>query len=100
LLTIEKDNKKFLYTFYFKTAMLEKGEDFSSLNIKPFSKLTESVQKKDDRPIEIKVGMTIEEVEKLLGKPKAKAVVGNKVKYKYDDWKITFEDGKIIEIDF
>jgi len=50
--------------------------------------------------IEIKVGMTIEEVEKLLGKPKAKAVVGNKVKYKYDDWKITFEDGKIIEIDF
>jgi len=44
---LKKDNKKFLYTFYFKTAMLEKGEDFSSLNIKTiFQKLTEKCTKK------------------------------------------------------
>lgn len=53
-----------------------------------------------DKPTEIKVGMTIEEVINILGQPKQKATVGNKIKYKYDDWKITFEDGKVVEIDF
>ena len=38
--------------------------------------------------------MTIAEVEKLLGKPKKQATIGNKTKYVYDDWKITFVDGK------
>lgn len=50
--------------------------------------------------VEIKVGMTVEEVVKLLGLPKQKAKMGNKLKYKYDDWKITFVDGKVVEVDF
>ena len=32
--------------------------------------------------------------------PKKIAKIGNKLLYKYDDWKITFVDGKVTEIDF
>jgi hypothetical protein len=49
--------------------------------------------------VEIKVGMTIEEVEKILGQPLKKATIGNKVIYKYEDWKITFVDGKVVDVD-
>jgi len=50
--------------------------------------------------VEIKIGMTIEEVVKLLGLPKQKMESGNVIKYKYDDWKITFENGVVTEVDF
>lgn len=53
----------------------------------------------EEAPVEIKVGMTIAEVEKLLGTPKKKAVIGNKTIYRYDDWKITFVDGVVTDID-
>jgi ribosomal protein L23 len=53
-----------------------------------------------DTPTEIKLGMTVEEVINILGQPKQKASIGNKIKYKYDEWKITFEHGKVVDIDF
>ena len=56
--------------------------------------------KEEASSIEIKIGMTIEEVESLLGTPLKKAVLGKKVLYKYKDWKITFEDGKVSDVDF
>lgn len=53
-----------------------------------------------DKPKEISLGMTIEEVEELMGQPKKKASLGSKIKYKYDDMVITFEDGKVVDVDF
>jgi hypothetical protein len=53
-----------------------------------------------DTTAEIKEGMTIEEVVKILGLPKKKAKIGNKLMYKYEDMKIIFEDGKVVKVDF
>ncbi len=53
-----------------------------------------------NKPKEIKMGMTIEEVESMMGQPVNKAVLGSKVKYKYPDMKITFTDGKVTDVDF
>jgi hypothetical protein len=64
------------------------------------SKATVYIDSELGSTTEIKVGMTVEEVVKILGVPKQKAKAGNKLKYKYDDWKITFVDGKVVEIDF
>jgi len=49
---------------------------------------------------EIKLGMTIEEVEKILGKPQKKADMGSKIVYKYEDTVVTFVDGVVSDIDF
>ncbi len=49
---------------------------------------------------EIKVGMTVEEVEKILGKPEKKADMGDKIVFKYEDTIVTFVDGKVTNIEF
>jgi hypothetical protein len=99
-LVLRVSEKKYNYTFGFKTVMVEKGENPSS--ILPQSKLTESTTPSapEKKQVEIKKGMTIEEVESLLGKPLKSAKVGDKIMYKYEDWKITFIDGKVAEVDF
>jgi hypothetical protein len=67
----------------------------------PCAKLTRDTAAPGEPPsVEIKENMTITEVEALLGKPGKSAKIGNQTKYVYDDWKITFEDGKVTAVDF
>jgi hypothetical protein len=49
-------------------------------------------------PIEIRVGLTIDQVVAAMGQPERKAKVGNKDIYSYKDMKITFVDGKVTDI--
>lgn len=54
-----------------------------------------------NKPKEIKIGMTFEEVEAALGQPLKKADLGaDKIIYKYDDTVVTFEAGKVTLIEF
>ncbi len=89
-------------TFVFKkgTTPINKKIEFNSFFeiFETLKKAKDFVSTKDQ--VQIKEGMTIEEVEKILGKPNKIAKIGNKLLYKYDDWKITFVDGKVTEIDF
>ncbi len=49
----------------------------------------------------LKIGMTVEEVVQALGDPKMKADMGGgKIVYKYADMVITFQDGKVSNIEF
>lgn len=49
-------------------------------------------------PAEIKLGMTMGEVESALGKPDRKANLGAKQIYYYKDMKITFNNGKVSDV--
>jgi hypothetical protein len=49
-------------------------------------------------PAEIKLGMTMGEVETALGKPDRKANLGAKQIYYYKDMKVTFKDGKVSDV--
>jgi len=49
-------------------------------------------------PAEIKLGMTMGEVESALGKPDRKANLGTKQIYYYKDMKVTFKDGKVSDV--
>jgi hypothetical protein len=49
-------------------------------------------------PKTVSIGMTIEEVKAVLGDPKQIADSGAKKFYVYKDWKITFTDGKVSDI--
>ncbi|MFB3904662.1 MAG: hypothetical protein ACE15E_14525 [Acidobacteriota bacterium] len=51
-------------------------------------------------PKEIRLGMTVAEVEQLLGLPEAKADLGAKVLYKYEDMTLEFMDGKVVDVKF
>jgi len=50
----------------------------------------------DDK--EIKLGMTIAEVENILGPPATKIDLGEKVLYKYKDMTVEFHDGKVTDV--
>jgi len=47
---------------------------------------------------EIKLGMTTDEVEKVLGAPVTKVDLGEKVLYKYKDMTVEFHDGKVTDV--
>lgn len=49
-------------------------------------------------PAEIKLGMTMGEVETAMGKPDRKANLGAKQIYYYKDMKVTFKDGKVADV--
>jgi hypothetical protein len=49
---------------------------------------------------EIKLGMTMEEIIDILGEPEKKADLGTKVIFKYPDTVVTFEEGKVTNIEF
>lgn len=47
---------------------------------------------------EVKLGMTIAEVEGVLGPPVTRADLGSKVLYKYKDMTVEFQDGKVTDV--
>jgi hypothetical protein len=49
---------------------------------------------------EIKLGMTTEEIIDVLGEPEKKADLGTKIIFKYSDTVVTFEEGKVTNIEF
>lgn len=57
------------------------------------------VNKKINEPV-IREGMTEEEVVLSLGLPESKAVIGNRLLFKYRVWKVTFENGVVTNIEF
>jgi hypothetical protein len=49
-------------------------------------------------PKEIKLGMTLVDVETILGPPATKVDLGEKVLYKYKDMTVEFHDGKVSDV--
>jgi hypothetical protein len=49
-------------------------------------------------PAEISMGQTTDQVEQALGQPKSKVNIGAKQIYVYKDMKITFKDGKVVDV--
>ena len=49
-------------------------------------------------PREIKLGMTIADVEKILGLPATKVDLAEKLLYKYKDMTVEFRDGKVADV--
>lgn len=47
---------------------------------------------------EIKLGMTTNQVDKILGSPTTKVDLGEKVLYKYKDMTVEFHDGKVTDV--
>jgi hypothetical protein len=47
---------------------------------------------------EIKLGMTTDQVEKILGTPGTKVDLGEKILYKYRDMTVEFHDGKVTDV--
>jgi hypothetical protein len=47
---------------------------------------------------EIKLGMTTDQIERILGVPATKVDLGEKVLYKYTDMTIEFHDGKVTDV--
>ena len=52
------------------------------------------------RPLEVKFGMTEEEVRDVLGDPLKIARLKDKTIYKYEDTLVEFQDGKVSEVKF
>ena len=49
-------------------------------------------------PKEIRLGMTMAEVDNILGPPSTKVDLGEKVLYKYKNMTVEFKDGKVIDV--
>jgi hypothetical protein len=82
---------------------IESGDTFEKVDQRMqqffdvFDKI-EDINKKET--VELKLGMTIEEVVALMKEPSKKVDLGDKIIYKYDDMVITFQEGKVINIEF
>jgi opacity protein-like surface antigen len=50
------------------------------------------------KTLELSLGMSIDEVTKLKGSPKSRVNLGSRVVLAYDDMKLTFEDGKLTDV--
>ena len=51
-----------------------------------------------DETIKITLGMSVEDVQKLKGKPKSEVDLGSKLVLIYDDMKLFFEEGKLSDV--
>jgi hypothetical protein len=47
---------------------------------------------------QLKLGMSLAEVEKVLGVPQTRVDLGEKVLYKYKDMTVEFHDGKVTDV--
>jgi len=69
--------------------------------VKPFSTLEDAIAFASTFGTkEISLGMTIAEIESVLGRPEIKISLGEKVIYKYSDMAIEFVDGKVADVKF
>jgi len=69
--------------------------------VKPFPTLEEAIAFASDIGTkEISLGMTIAEIESVLGPPETKIFLGEKVVYKYEGMAVEFVDGKVADVKF
>jgi hypothetical protein len=57
------------------------------------------VQPQGNAPPTIAIGQNIVDVERIMGQPKSRALVGNKTIYNYDDMKVTFLNGVVTNVE-
>jgi hypothetical protein len=83
------------------TFKLDKSEGCDTLLTK-IEKYFDLYDTKEDigKGKEIKLGMSMEEITEIMGEPEKKADLGTKVIFKYPDTIITFEEGKVTNIEF
>ena len=79
-------------------------KDMDSYNLETVQKMFKFTfaEKKEDVPgfektVEIELGMSVEEVVAIKGKPKSKINLGEKVILTYDDVKLIFEEDKLVD---
>ena len=69
--------------------------------VKPFSTLEDAIAFASTLGTrEISLGMTIAEIESVLGRPETKIFLGEKVVYKYEGMAVEFVDGKVADVKF
>ncbi len=97
------------FRFFFDESVLENddlGSIFQTIDwwVKPFPTEEEAKVFRDTLVLaavpEIKIGMTIADVESLFGIPSRKATLADKVIYKYEDMTVEFVDGKVSDVKF
>ncbi len=95
--------------FFFDESVLENDDldtIFQTIDwwVKPFPTEEEAKAFRDSLILaavpEIKIGMTIADVESLFGIPSRKATLADKVIYKYEDMTVEFVDGKVSDVKF
>ncbi len=92
--------------FFFDEATMESGDldhIYTAIDswVKPFSTLEDAIAFASTLGTkEISLGMTIAEIESILGRPETKISLGEKVIYKYEDMAIEFVDGKLTDVKF
>lgn len=95
--------------FYFNDRTMKSGDIetiFAAIDqwVKPFSSLEKAEQFAENlvNPAaqEIRLGMTMEEIQAVLGEPDTKIDLGDRVVYKYPDMAVEFIDGKVAEVKF
>jgi len=95
--------------FYFNDRTMKSGDIdtiFAAIDqwVKPFSTLEEAEEfakgLEDPAAQEIRLGMTMAEIQTVLGEPDTKIDLGNRVVYKYPDMAVEFIDGKVVDVKF
>jgi len=92
--------------FFFDEATMEASDldhIYTAIDswVKPFSTLEDAIAFASTLGTrEISLGMTIAEIESVLGPPELKISLGEKVIYKYSDMTVDFVDGKVADVKF
>jgi len=95
--------------FYFNDRTMKSGDIetiFAAIDqwVKPFSSLEEAEQFAENlvNPAaqEIRLGLTMAEIQAVLGEPDTKIDLGDRVVYRYPDMAVEFIDGKVAEVKF
>ena len=60
--------------------------------------LADSANWRQEKTVALELGMTVDEVIRAKGQPKTRAAMDEKVILVYDDVKITFQDGKLVDV--
>jgi len=92
--------------FFFDEATMESGDldhIYTAIEswVKPFPTLEDAIAFASTLGTrEISLGMTIAEIESVLGPPETKISLGEKVIYKYEGMAVEFVDGKVADVKF
>ncbi len=92
--------------FFFDEATMESGDldhIYTAIEswVKPFPTLEDAIAFASTLGTkEISLGMTIAEIESVLGPPEIKISLGEKMIYKYEGMAVEFVDGKVADVKF
>ena len=74
--------------------------DFAPTDIRGLLRrvLADSANWRQEKMVTLELGMTMDEVIRAKGQPKTRAAMGEKIVLVYADVKITFQDGKLVDV--